>query len=267
MKNFAKTLISERSEAVNIIAGNDASGNQPGNRRLHSAEMERHHSFLNNTQMLEDLETSFLDYCDDMQDELKSFLLDRPPPLHGFDGEGAPTAPAHEECAFMSCVLTNGKQYYLNMRRGGGEASSGAKGQLLSKSMNELLLEVKKIEEARAVSSIMKQQRQNVDESITYNFISGDADEHVDNEVTRDDVDLLDMYNSADGKAGSAQDMESLGAAKGAQRRANSLWVDKYHPNAFSQLLSPEKINRYISTHAYLSIFPPAHTTHALCIT
>lgn len=120
-----------------------------------------------------------------------------------------PSAEGH-----FTCVLDNGERYFLKKRipKSLESLTSGSSTNLLSKSMTDLLHEA----HAKQVASKTLH-------------------------MTRERAKQLQKLNFSPFVAGMDDGEKGGGDGDG---RGQGLWVDKYTPKVFSQLLSPEHINR-----------------------
>lgn len=134
----------------------------------------------------------------------------------------------------VPCILANGTRFYIRKRtdiskspsssNGSSENSLLGKGDLLSKPMSELQKEADRIQtEVLADRKLREEARRNAD-------LYGSS-------VHDEDLCIESALRSATETASSS----SSGATE-----EKSLWVDKYAPMSFSQLLSEEKINREV---------------------
>ena len=127
-----------------------------------------------------------------------------------------------------TCVLDNGTRFYLKKRNcsHGNRGSNGnnlktsntdsriIEGNLLSKSMTELLKE---------------------SDNINIQNLTRKKTSKLDNDRSKDNIDKTDYMMTITNDGNNDFSFSE-----------KKLWVDKYSPKSFSQLLSPEKINREV---------------------
>jgi len=131
--------------------------------------------------------------------------------------------------------MPDGSRYFLRMRSNDDDSSSSSNmdvssGFLLSKPMSELTKVADRMLVARHVRIKQELEKHaSLKEQSKLNHIQGFNDD--------DDIDLFLPHTQAESK-NDVDDKQNKKSERGV------LWVEKYSPNAFSQLLSSEKVNR-----------------------
>lgn len=138
---------------------------------------------------------------------------------------------------YLTCVLNNGDRYYLTRRDGDATAVSshttpplGSKlssSSLLSKPMKDLLAEVY---EEKRTHELMR---------LSSSSSSSDGTTASTNPISSDAVDAFRPSTASSALLPHHEQKQ--------QQQSPDLWVDKYSPKSFPQLLSPEKINREVT--------------------
>jgi chromosome transmission fidelity protein 18 len=173
---------------------------------------------MNYNDMVVENETKFLNAC---RNESKSkYLYDRPVTMDSFDTDNA----AQGGSSNYTIVLPDGNRYFLKPRNKSTTAITDTRvtssGSLLTKSMDEIAREADAIKvNILAKKALSDSKVHNTDTDKYQSMMDGD-DYRLD-----DDLDDIVQKNKL---------VES------------GLWVDKYAPKSFAQLLSPEKINREV---------------------
>ena len=136
----------------------------------------------------------------------------------------------------LTCVMPDGSRYFLRMRSEDANNDDNidiSSGFLLSKPMSELTKVADRMLVARHVR--MKQElekHKSLQEQSALNHIQGFNDD--------DDNDLFISHTQVESK----NEIDDKINKK--NEKVGVLWVEKYSPNAFSQLLSSEKVNREV---------------------
>ena len=128
---------------------------------------------------------------------------------------------------YLTCVLNNGDRYYLTRRDGDATAVSShttpplvsSSSSLLSKPMKDLLAEVY---EEKRTHELMR-----LSSTTASTTLSSSSD-------------AIDAFQPSTVSSALLPHHEQ-------QQQSTDLWVDKYSPKSFPQLLSPEKINREVT--------------------
>lgn len=145
---------------------------------------------------------------------------------------------------YLTCVLNNGDRYYLTRRDGDAAAVSShttpplvssSSSSLLSKPMKDLLAEVY---EEKRTHELMRLSSSSSSDGTT-----------ASTNLPSSSSDAVDAVRPSTVPSALLTHHEHQHHHH--QQQSHDLWVDKYSPKSFPQLLSPEKINRevtYIST-------------------
>jgi len=135
---------------------------------------------------------------------------------------------------YLTCVLNNGDRYYLTRRDGDTTAVSShttpplvsSSSSLLSKPMKDLLAEVYEEKRTHELMRLYSSSSNGTTASTTLSSSS----------------DAIDAFRPSTVSSALLAHHEQQ-----QQQQSTDLWVDKYSPKSFPQLLSPEKINREVT--------------------
>ena len=134
---------------------------------------------------------------------------------------------------YLTCVLNNGDRYYLTRRDGDTTAVSShttprSSSSLLSKPLKDLLAEVY---EEKRTHELMRLSSSSSNGTTASTTLSSSSD-------------AIDAFQPSTVSSALLAHHEQQ---QQQQQQSTDLWVDKYSPKSFPQLLSPEKINREVT--------------------
>ncbi len=174
---------------------------------------------MNHNDLVVENELKFLNSC---RNESKSkYLYDRPVSMDSRETDDA----ARNEQSNYTIILPDGNRYFLKPRNRNSDVANvtsrtTSSGNLLTKSMDEIAREADAIKVNILAKKALSESRMIEAETSKYQSVMDTDDLRLD-----DDIEEIVQKNKL---------VES------------GLWVDKYAPKSFAQLLSPEKINREV---------------------
>lgn len=196
-------------------------------------------SSLNNVQLAAELEIEFLSYVNKTQ--TSKYLHARPPPTLTSSPSSSDSDSSVATSNHVTCVLNDGKRVFLRMRpplsssfldnMSNADNGAGLKpSNLLSKSLTELAKEA----DAMQIHALAKkkQREESAAAAQTAAMLAGLEDRY-------QDFDDALMFGNSQTEENMSHDLLTKDS-----KDDSGLWVGKYAPRAFMDLLSPEKINR-----------------------
>ena len=227
---------------------------RPSYHHLHSSEITPYlHSSLSTLSAT--CESSMVDCDDGVEEEQQlsdaALLLHRP-------SIASKKYLSYRASDYLTCVLNNGDRYFLTRRAGGdtvsaaaaaaaaaaavsshttptlvnSSSSSSSSSSLLSKPMKDLLAEVYEEKRTHELMRLSTSSSSRDDITTTVSTIPSSS---------------TSSYDAVDASRSSTAPSAVLDHQLQHQQQSHDLWVDKYSPKSFPQLLSPEKINREVT--------------------